>query len=92
MRHWQYPLATVAAILGFISPGVADDATPPTQSRHQMMKDCMAKQKASDGGMPKEQMKENCKAVTKPERENAKADKAATDAAAQTKDAASPTK
>jgi predicted Rdx family selenoprotein len=50
----------------------------------------MAKQKASDGGMPKEQMKQNCKDVTKPENENAKADKAATDAASGNKDAVSP--
>jgi len=53
----------------------ADDA--PTPTKHQMMKDCMAKQKASDGGMPKEQMKKNCRDVTKTERENAKADKGA---------------
>jgi hypothetical protein len=53
----------------------ADDA--PTPTRHQMMKDCMAKQKASDGGMPKEQMKKNCRDITKTERENAKTDKGA---------------
>jgi len=53
----------------------ADDAATPT--KHQMMKDCMAKQKASDGGIPKEQMKKNCKDVTKTERENAKVEKSA---------------
>jgi predicted Rdx family selenoprotein len=51
------------------------------------MKACMAKQKASDGGMPKEQMKKNCRDVTKTERENTKAEK---DAAAQS--AESPSK
>lgn len=35
----------------------------------------MAKQRASDSGIPKEQMKKNCRDVTKTERENAKADK-----------------
>jgi hypothetical protein len=51
----------------------ADDS--PTPTKHQMMKACMAKQKASDGGIPKEQMKKNCKDVTKTERENAKVEK-----------------
>jgi predicted Rdx family selenoprotein len=90
MLHAQYSWVLFAALAAFMPPAVADDSTPPPQSRHQMMKDCMAKQKASDGGMPKEQMKQNCKDVTKPENENAKADKAATDAASGNKDAVSP--
>jgi hypothetical protein len=54
----------------------ADDPAPkPVASRHQMMKECMAKQKASDAGLSKEQMKKNCRDVTETERENAKADK-----------------
>jgi hypothetical protein len=53
----------------------ADEAVAkPVASRHQMMKECMAKQKASDAGLPKEQMKKNCRDVTETERENAKAD------------------
>ena len=53
----------------------ADEATSrPVASRHQMMKECMAKQKASDAGLSKEQMKKNCRDVTETERENAKAD------------------
>jgi hypothetical protein len=36
-----------------------------------MMKDCMAKQKASESGIPKEEMKKNCKDVTKTEKQNA---------------------
>ena len=47
----------------------ADDA--PAPSKHQMMKDCMAKQKASEGGMPKYEMKKACKDVTKTEKQNA---------------------
>jgi hypothetical protein len=73
-----YSAALAAWLICAAGPVRADDA--PTPTKHQMMKDCMAKQKASDGGMPKEQMKKNCKDVTKTERENAKADK---DAAAQ---------
>lgn len=87
MANLQYSLVLASGLLGFIAPVVADDSTPP-QTRHQMMKDCMAKQKASDGGIPKEEMKANCKEVTKPESENAKADKAATDAASPDKDSA----
>ncbi|MEA3151610.1 MAG: hypothetical protein QOD56_2549 [Gammaproteobacteria bacterium] len=54
----------------------ADDPAPqPAQTKRQMMKECMAKQRASDGGMPKEEMKKNCRDVTGTKRENAKADK-----------------
>jgi hypothetical protein len=91
MVKWHYCLALASCLTGFIPPAVADDSTPP-QSRRQMMKECMAKQKASDGGLPKEEMKANCKEVTKPESENAKADKAATDTAASDKDGAPPNK
>jgi hypothetical protein len=52
----------------------ADEAAPkPVASRHQMMKECMAKQKASDAGLSKEQMKKNCRDIIDTERENAKA-------------------
>jgi hypothetical protein len=34
------------------------------------MKDCMSKQKASESGRPKEDMKKSCKDVTKPEKQN----------------------
>jgi surface antigen len=65
-------LLLVAAITcSGISRG--DDSAPqPAQTKRQMMKECMAKQKASDGGMPKEEMKRNCRDVTATERENAK--------------------
>jgi hypothetical protein len=93
MVNWQSSLVLASGLsgfAGFMPPAFADDSTPP-QTRHQMMKDCMAKQKASDGGIPKEEMKANCKDVTKSESENAKADKAATDAASPDKESA-PTK
>jgi len=55
---------------------VAEDALPaPPPTKHQMMKDCMAKQVASDGGMPKEEMKKACKNLTQTERDNEKAEK-----------------
>jgi hypothetical protein len=69
-----------AALLGAAAQVEADDAaSPPKLTKHQMMKDCMAKQKASDSGMPKEQMKKNCRDVTNTEKENEKAEKAAAD-------------
>ncbi len=48
---------------------------PPPPTKHQMMKDCMAKQRASEGGMPKEEMKKACRDVTQTERDNDKAEK-----------------
>lgn len=66
-------IAFAAWLICVAAESRADDTPPLT--KHQMMKDCMAKQKASDGGMPKEQMKKNCRDVTKTEKENAAADK-----------------
>ena len=58
----------------------ADEAAPrPVATRHQMMKECMAKQKASDAGLSKEQMKKNCRDITETELENAKAEKKSAD-------------
>ena len=53
------------------------DAAPTRPSKHQMMKECMAKQKASDSGIPKEQMKKNCHDVVDMKSENAAVDKRA---------------
>ncbi len=68
-------LVVSLACAGFMCFGVqafADDASgQPAMTRHQMMKDCMAKQKASGSGMPKEDMKKACRDVTKTEKENA---------------------
>jgi hypothetical protein len=47
----------------------ADEAAVP--SKHQMMKDCMAKQKASDSGQHKDEMRKSCKDITKTEKQNA---------------------
>jgi hypothetical protein len=51
----------------------ADEA--PVPSKHQMMKDCMAKQKASDSGRHTDEMKKSCRDITKNQKQNA--DKAA---------------
>ncbi len=56
----------------------AEDAPPPAApapTKHQMMKECMAKQVASEGGMPKEEMKRACRNVTQTERDNDKTEK-----------------
>ncbi len=60
----------------------ADDVSAPP-SKHQLMKDCMAKQKASDAGLPKEQMKNTCRSLTKTEEENVHTEKAQADKAAE---------
>jgi hypothetical protein len=49
--------------------GAATPGTAP-RSKHQLMKDCMAKQKAAHSGLPKEDMKNACKDVTKTEKQN----------------------
>jgi len=71
-------LCSVALSAGLIFPvarAQADQASAPrAPTKHQLMKECMAKQKASDGGMPKERMKKNCRDVTETEAENAKAE------------------
>jgi hypothetical protein len=82
--HWSGSLLWSALLLaGICALAVevhADEAAPkPVATRHQMMKECMAKQKASDAGLSKEQMKKNCRDVTETERENAKADQKSAD-------------
>jgi hypothetical protein len=70
----------LAGIVGVTVDVRADEAAPKlVATKHQMMKECMAKQKASDAGLSKEQMKKNCRDVTETERENAKADKKSAD-------------
>ncbi|MDP9009565.1 MAG: hypothetical protein M3N91_12815 [Pseudomonadota bacterium] len=71
----------VAAIIlaaGLFCGSWSQADTPPVPSKHQMMKDCLAKQKNSEAGRSKEDMKNTCKDVTKTEKQNA--DKASTDA------------
>jgi hypothetical protein len=74
---WALLLAGIAAVA--VDVHADEAASKPVATRHQMMKECMAKQKASDAGLSKEQMKKNCRDVTGTERENAKADQKSAD-------------
>jgi hypothetical protein len=75
-RNVIWECAALALAAGLVcSVSFAD--SPPAPSRHQMMKDCMTKQKASEAGRSKEDMKNSCKDVTKTEKQNA--DKATED-------------
>jgi hypothetical protein len=63
-------LAALISAAGIASGQARADETPAA-SKHQLMKDCMAKQKASEAGRSKEDMKNACKDVTKTEKQNA---------------------
>lgn len=69
--------AMALALAGSLVCNISLADSPAAPSRHQMMKDCMAKQKASEAGRMKEDMRNACKDVTKTEKQNA--DKAAVD-------------
>ena len=75
MNRLLYSLILAAGLACAAQVHSDDISSQTTPTKHQLMKNCMAKQKASDGGMPKEQMKRNCKDLTKTENQNAKADK-----------------
>jgi hypothetical protein len=84
-NRWLFPALVLAGMAAVAVDVHADEAVSrPVATKHQMMKECMAKQKASDAGLPKEQMKKNCRDVTETERENAKAEKKTADQAAGT--------
>jgi len=88
MKRPLYPVFLIVGLLCVAAEAAADDTASTAQpTRHQLMKVCMAKQKASDGGMPQEEMKKACKDVTKTERQNEKTEKKAAD---ETSDAAPP--
>ena len=78
MNRPLYTLALTASLVIAATQVQADDSAPkPVPSKHQLMKDCMAKQKASDGGMTKEDMKKNCMDVTMTEEQIDKVEHAA---------------
>jgi hypothetical protein len=52
-----------------------ESASRPVSSRHQLMKECMAKQKASNAGLSSDQMKKTCRDLAETEVENAKAER-----------------
>jgi hypothetical protein len=57
------------AVLACTTGAQADDA-PGSASAHQLMKECMAKQKASESGKTRADMRKACKDVTKNEKQN----------------------
>jgi hypothetical protein len=59
----------LGAAVSFGGSAWADDA-PGVPSSHQLMKDCMAKQKASESGKTRAEMRKACKDVTKNEKQN----------------------
>jgi hypothetical protein len=70
---WSALLLTAIAAVA-VDVRADEAASRPVATRHQMMKECIAKQKASEAGLSKEQMKKNCRDIIETERENAKAD------------------
>lgn len=68
--HLDRAAALLLAAALFCGAASHADA-PPAPSKHQLMKECMAKQKASEAGRSKEDMKNSCRDVTKTEKENA---------------------
>jgi len=69
MRHVAISLLTSASLL-FAIYAHADDAAPKTPSKHQLMKECMAKQKAAENPMPHADLRKACEDVTKNEKQN----------------------
>ena len=75
-RPSPWPALLLSGIaLAAVDVHADEAASQPVATRHQMMKECMAKQQASNAGLTKEQMKKNCRDVTDTEHENAQADK-----------------
>ena len=65
---WAGVLASTALVCAVYAH--ADDAAPKTPSKHQLMKECMAKQKAADNPMPHADLRKACEDVTKNEKQN----------------------
>ena len=76
---WPALLLTGIAAVAAVDVHADEAASRPVATRHQMMKECMAKQKASDAGLSKEQMKKNCRDIIDTELENAKAEQKSAD-------------
>lgn len=72
MRTLCVAILAAMVFLGASGESARADAPP---SKHQLMKDCMAKQKAA--GRPRQEVRDACKDVAKTEKENADAQKKA---------------
>ncbi len=77
--RWLSPALMLSALvlsgIAALDAGADEAASPPVATRHQMMKECMAKQKASNAGLSKDQMKKTCRDLTETELENARTEK-----------------
>jgi hypothetical protein len=72
IHNGYFKIAAASMLSAALFCGVqarADEAAAP--SKHQMMKDCMAKQKASDSGRLKDDMEKSCRDLAKTEKQNA---------------------
>ena len=56
-------------------PPAAVNAAAAAPSRHRLMKDCMTKEKAAESGKPKYELSDDCKDITKTEKQNVDAEK-----------------
>jgi hypothetical protein len=54
-------------------------ASAPAPTRHQLMKECMIKERAADSGRPSYELTADCRNITKTEKQNADAQKKAQD-------------
>jgi hypothetical protein len=70
--------AALSAGMAYAGDGAAPSA-PPAPTRHQMMKDCMAKERAASSGRPGYELTADCRDITKTEKQNADAQKKAQD-------------
>jgi hypothetical protein len=68
-------IALIAAAV--FACGSAHSVRADTPTKHQLVKDCMAKQQAANSGKPKQDLKDACKDVAKTQKENADAQKKA---------------
>jgi hypothetical protein len=72
MNRLMLIMAATSSFITMAAPSFAGDPTnhPTMTQKHQMMKDCMAKQKAANSGMSKEDMKKACKDQVKSQMDN----------------------
>jgi hypothetical protein len=71
-RNESLKYTAASILLAAMLCGIQATASEPLlQSKHQMMKECMAKQKASDSGRLKEDMKKSCRDLIKTGKQNA---------------------
>jgi hypothetical protein len=58
------------------APAAAPPAAAPVPTKHQLMKECMRKEKAAISGRANYELSADCKDITKTEKQNSDAEKA----------------